>query len=191
MKTDESEWGAMRSQWHALEVPEQLAAGMLRSSLRWRILVSRIYFAMELVSFLLLIAIAAVYFATAQFGKALSVSGIFAVCLTAILWARHRPVGGNMDSLVGMIDLALGRARRTLRLVYATYVILVALVGWQAWDYSSSVPGTPAADPDRAVANLIAFAITAIATVGYHLYTRARLRRFQAIRQSFEAPTHE
>jgi hypothetical protein len=99
-------------------------------------------------------------------------------CLALSVWARREPIIGNDASLMGMIDLAILRARRSLRLGLTSYAG-VAMV-FSAAIFHSRVPR---AEDAVFHGQLILGAIFAAGTVIYHWYARRRLRDFMTMRE--------
>jgi hypothetical protein len=105
---------------------------------------------------------------------------VVAFCLAASIWARRARLVGNMDSINGMIELTLGRARKSLRIAQATYAVIAISAIAAALD-AQSTPG----QGDLFGVRIVLLAICAAATAVYHFYVRARIRRFESIRRSF------
>jgi hypothetical protein len=179
---DQTDWLSLKSDWQSRSPIEDLASRALRGSLLWRIWASRAWFALEVLSFLFLgfAVVQNLLFGNIAQGVGLGV--VVAFCLAASIWARGARLVGSMDSINGMIELTLSRARKSLRIVYATYaVIAISLIAAAA-----DVQGPPTED-DRFLVRLVLLAICTGATAVYHFYVRARIRRFASIQRSFGA----
>jgi hypothetical protein len=167
------DWRNLKSEWQG-GAPDPALTVSVRRSLTWRIWVSRAWFVSELLSFLWLGVIFAQRIATAQFAAAGGIAMLGGLLVAGVLWARSGRRLGNMDSLAGMVELTLTRARTTLRMVYGTYAVLLILL---ALLFTSFRP-----PEDQLPWKLGWLAISAVVTVAVHLLTRSRIRRFRSIR---------
>ncbi len=178
MSDESKDWLALKSDWQANAAAESLVSARMRRSLRWRILGSRLWLAVEIVSFLYLGLLVARHLWMHQLAPAVTLASIMGFCIAASVWAR-RGRGGGMQSLLAMIEFTLVRARTTLRLVYGTYaviaVLLVATLG-------GALP--PLTGDEQSIARLTWLGFSAVVTVVYHVYTRRRMRRFESVRRS-------
>lgn len=181
MSHETADWQNLKSEWQASSPLVQIATGALRGSLRWRIWASRAWFVLEVLSFLFLGLVVLLNLLQGYFARGAGLGVVVALCLAASIWARRGRLIGNLDSIPGMIELTLSRARKSLRIVHATYAVigvtLLAAVADAGW-----APG----DDDVFIARLIKLAVCAGATLGYHLYVRARVARFESIRRMFK-----
>lgn len=174
---EDMDWQQMKSDWQSRSPIENLAAGALRGSLRWRIWASRAWFVLEVASFLFLGLVVVLNLLHGHIAQGVGLGVVVAFCLAASIWARRARLVGSMESLPGMIELTLSRARKSVRIVQATYAVIVASLIGAAADAT--------ADGDRFVARLVLLAICAAATAVYHFYVRARIRRFESIQRTF------
>ncbi len=181
MSHESADWQNLKSDWQASSPLETIAMGALRGSLRWRIWASRAWFALEVLSFLFLGLVMLLNLLHGQVARGVGLGVVVALCLAASIWARRGRQIGSLDSIPGMIELTLSRARKSLRIVYATYAVigvtLIAAVADADW---------PRGDDDVLIARLIKLAVCAAATLVYHLYVRARVGRFESIRRAFK-----
>jgi hypothetical protein len=170
--SDPGDWRNLRSEWQGVAPDPALVAGV-RRSLTWRIWASRAWFVSESLSFLWLCLLIAQKVVMAEWTQALGLASLGGFLLAGVLWARRGRRAGNMESLPGMVDLALTRARTALRLVYGTYAVLLILL---LLLFTGLRP-----PEDQLSLKLAWLAISAIVAVVVHLFTRARIRRFQSI----------
>ena len=171
---DPTEWRDLKSQWQG-GAPDPALEVRVRWSLTWRIWLSRAWLASELLCFVLLGLIIAQKVALAQFAAAAGLAVMAGFCVAGWLWARSGRRLGNMDSLTGMVDLALSRARTSLRMVYGTYAVILILLA------SIFIGVRPPAE--QLAGKLAWLGISAVVTVVVHLFARARIRRFRSIRE--------
>jgi hypothetical protein len=172
------DWRNLKADWQSGALDAAFTAHV-RWSLTWRIWLSRAWFVSEALSFLLLMAIIVQKIYLAQFAAAASLTFFGAFCVVGALWARSAGRLGNLDSLPGMVELALSRARTALRLVYGAYVALLILL------VHVLVNEQEPPDHDRQLAQLAWLGISAAVAGVVHLLTRARIRRFTSIRTLF------
>jgi hypothetical protein len=178
MKNEVSDWQELQSTWVSATALEDYAAENLRASLRWRLWISRAWFIIEAVAFAFLGVVVVALVLHDSYIRAALLGIITTLCLALSVWARREPITGNEESLMGMIDLAISRVRRSLRLGYTSYVG-VAMVFSAAVFYSR----VPWAEDDVFHGRLVLGAIFGAGTVVYHLYARRRLRDFMAMRE--------
>src|SRR5262245_37685772 len=118
------DWRGLKSDWQGSTPLEAFALVTLRGSLRWRIWASRAWFVLEVLSFLFLGLAVVANLGTGQIAQGVGLGLVVAFCLAASIWARSGRVIGSLDSVAGMIELTLSRARKSLRLVYGTYAVI-------------------------------------------------------------------
>lgn len=179
MQDEQADWFALKTGWQASAPAEATVSARMRRSLRWRILGSRLWFATELLSFLALGLFIAQHLWMHQLAPAITLASITAFCLAASVWARRGRVGGGMHSLAAMIDLTLARARKTLRLVFGTYAVIAVMLGAT---FGGALP--PLTGDEQSLGRLAWLGFAAVVTVIYHVYTKTRMRRFEAVRRS-------
>lgn len=178
MKNEVAEWQELQSTWVSATALEQYAAANLRASLRWRLWISRAWLIFEALAFVFLGVVVVALVLHGSYPRASLLSIVTLFCLVLSVWARREPIIGNEASLMGMIDLAISRARRSLRLGYTSYVGVV--MAFSAAIFYSRVPW---AEDDVFHGRLVIGAIFGAGTVIYHLYARRRLRDFIAMRE--------
>jgi hypothetical protein len=182
MERDTTDWSSLKSDWQSRSPIEDLASRALRGSLLWRIWASRAWFALEVLSFLFLGFAVLQNLLLGRVAQGLGLGVVVAFCLAASIWARGARLVGGMDSLTGMIELTLSRARKSMRIVYATYAVIgISLIA------AAADALAPLSQDDRFLVRLVLLAICAGATAVYHFYVRARIRRFESIQRSFRA----
>jgi hypothetical protein len=179
MKDEHSDWQDLKTAWQTGGAAEQVLAGLMRGSLRWRIWASRAWFGLEVLSFLFLGFVALGNMFAGQLAIAAEVAVIGFICLAAVVWARSARVTGGMNSLVDMIDLTLSRARKSLRLVYVTYPVVAGLFVKAFVDAIAPWP-----QDDLFLRRVVWLTFCGVATAVYHAYIRARLRRFEVLQRS-------
>jgi hypothetical protein len=179
MSDDSTEWRHLKSDWQASAPADGAFWQGVRASLQRRIWLGRLWFAIESVSFLFLAFIVVINLSLSRFAAASGVALIMALCLAGAVWARRVRRVGNLDSLPGMVDLTLSRARHALRIVYASYVVIGVLFVW------SIVQGPWPLD-ERAMGRIVWLALSAGTAVAIQLHTSMRIRRFSELRRSFE-----
>jgi hypothetical protein len=179
MKDENSDWQALKSDWQASGPAEEALAGMVRGSLVWRIWASRIWFSLEVLSFLFLGFLVIANIFAGQLAIATEVAVITVICLAAVVWARSGRVMGSMKSLIDMIELTLSRARKSLRLVYVTYAAVAALYVKTVIEASA-----PLLQDDLSLRRIAWLTFCGTATAVYHFYIQSRMRRFDALRRS-------
>lgn len=175
------DWRALKADWQASGPAEDALAGMIRASLAWRIWASRIWFTLEVLSFVFFGFLVIAHSFAGNLAIAIEVAVITAICLAAVVWARSGRVMGGMNSLVDMIELTLSRARKSLRLVYVTYAAVVALFVKTVIE-----AGAPLLQDDLTLWRIAWLTFCGIATAVYHLYLNSRLRRFGSLRRSIQ-----
>ncbi len=178
MNNEVSDWRELQSTWVSATELEQHAAASLRATLRWRLWISRAWLIIEALAFAFLGVVVVALVLHDAYPKAALLGIITLFCLTLSVWARREPVVGNEGSLMGMIDLAISRARRSLRLGLTSYVGVVMVFSAAIFYYR-----VPSAENDVFHGPLVVGAIFAVGTVIYHLYARQRLRHFMAMRE--------
>ncbi len=179
MKNENSDWQALKADWQTSDPAEEALAGIVRGSLVWRIWASRVWFGLEVLSFLWLGFVAIANLFAGQIAIATEVAVITAICLTAVVWARSGRVMGGMNSLTAMIELTLSRTRKSLRLVYGTYA-LVAALGVKTLIEASA----PLLQDDLSLFRIAWLTCCGAAAAVYHFYLRSRMRRFDSLRRS-------
>lgn len=179
MKNENGDWQALKTEWQTSDPVEEAFAGIMRGSLAWRIWASRVWFGLEVLSFLFLGFLIFANIFAGQLTIAMEVGVITVVCLAAIVWARGGRVMGGMNSLIGMIELTLSRARKSLRLVYVTYAS-VAVFGVKTFIEATA----PMLQDDLSLIRIAWLAFCGAATAVYHFYLRSRMRRFDSLRRS-------
>jgi hypothetical protein len=179
MKNDDTDWEALKTDWQASGPAEEALADMVRGSLVWRIWASRVWFGLEVLSFLWLgfVVIANVF--ARQLAIATEVAVITGICLAAVMWARSGRVMGGMDSLTDMIELTLSRARKSLRLVLLTYAIVAGLLVKTFIEASAPLP-----QDDLSLFRIGWLTFCGAATAVYHFYLQSRVHRFESLRRS-------
>jgi hypothetical protein len=177
MKNEVSDWQELQSTWISATELEQHAVASLRASLRWRLWLSRAWLIIEALAFVFLGVVVVALVLHDSYPKAALLGIITLFCLTLSAWARREPIVGNEVSLMGMIDLAISRARRSLRLGLTSYVGVVMV--FSAIFYYR----VPSAENDVFHGPLVVGAIFGAGTVIYHLHARQRLRHFIAMRE--------
>lgn len=177
MKDEDPHWQALKADWQASGPAEEALAGMVRGSLVWRIWASRVWFGLEVLSFLWLGLVVIAHIFAGQLASAAEVAVITGICLAAVVWARSARVMGGMGSLADMVELTLSRARKSLRLVYLTYVVVAALFVRTLIQAGASV-----LDDDLSLFRLGWLTFGGVAAVVYHFYLGARMRRFDSLR---------
>lgn len=180
MKDDAADWQALKSAWQSTPY-EQIAASALRGSLRWRIWLSRAWFTLEVLAFLFLGVVVALNVAAGQTQQAVGLGVVVAFCLAASIWARRGRLVGNLTSVPGMVELTLSHARKSLRIVYASYAVfgVTALAAFID-------AGAPFVEDARFIGRLVLLTVSTLVTIAYHLYLGARIARLESIRQLFE-----
>jgi hypothetical protein len=174
MKDDAPDWGNLKAAWQN-SVPIPVDA--LRGSLRWRIWGSRAWFALEVLSFIYIGLVVVQNLLIGRIAQGAGLGVVVALCLALSVWARRARLVGGMDSVPGMVEHALSRARKSLRITQATYaVIAITLIA----AFLDGLP-TPWTN-DRFLLRLVLLGMFTAATVVYHVYTRVRLRRLSDIR---------
>jgi hypothetical protein len=169
---DPGDWRDLEAGWQSAPLDSAFVA-KVRFSMQWRIWLSRAWFTSEMLSGLLLIALIVQNLVVGRIAVAGSLTLIGAVCAAGFWWARGARLVGNMESLLGMVDLTLSRARRTLRLVFGSYAVMLLLLV------------AVLARRDEMFAPHLAWLIFSIAVAGViHVWTWLRLRRFTAIRRA-------
>ena len=187
--SDNEDWKDMKSQWQSASIAETFMTGKLRWSLRLRMIGSWIWLGLEVASFILLGALAAVQVAMGQFGVAAALTLLNIAAISASVWARRSPLRAAKGSLIELIDITIQRARRSERFAWAQYFTTAACMAYVVVLYFSGV-GDPLAayhDADRAWVALCIFAVYAVGVAVYHLQARRRARRFMELRDSFSA----
>jgi hypothetical protein len=110
--------------------------------------------------------------------------GLVVICAGASVWARRATLRGASGSLTDLVDLALRRARRGVRMAWANYFMTAVTAAVILVLFSSDIGAADAAHRDGA---RVAFAMVSLASyalgVGlYHAYARRRVRRFTTMR---------
>jgi hypothetical protein len=179
MKNDNPDWQALKADWQASGPAEDALASMVRGSLVWRIWASRVWFGLEVLSFLWLGFVVVANILAGQFAIATEVAVITIICLAAVVWARSGRLMGGMNSLTDMIELTLSRARKSLRLVYLTYALVAALFVKTLIEASA-----PLVQDDLSLFRIAWLTCCGAATAVYHFFLRSRRRRFDSLRRS-------
>jgi len=169
---DPGEWRDLEAGWQSAPLDPAFAA-KVSFSLEWRFWLSRAWFASEMLSSLLLIVIIVQNLMAGRFAEAGGLVLIGGVCLAGFLWARRVRIDGDKDSLLGMVELAMERSRRTLRLVLGSYAVLLLLL-----------MGTLARADEFLAGHLAWLALSTAVAAVIHVLARLRLRRFAAIRRA-------
>jgi hypothetical protein len=180
MTNDRGEWNALKAGWSAATPADEALGARLYGSLRWRIWVSRAWFASELVSFALLALIILQKFAVGEMFAAWWLTAIAGICVIGYAWARRARRIGAVGSVPGMIDLSLARARQGLRIVYGSYVVIAMLLVPVFREAEWPLDGD-----DRFVARLVWLGFSAAAAIAYHLVTLSRLQRFESLQRLY------
>jgi len=173
MTHDDGDWRGLKSDWQGSTPLEAFARVTLRGSLRWRIWASRAWFALEVLSFLFLGLAVMANLGAGQVVQGVGLGIVVAFCLAASVWARSGRVVGNLDSVPGMIDMTLSRARKSLRLVYGTYAVIAV----------SAV--AVILDGQRVGERLVLLGFCGAITAAYQAYLRVRLARFESLQRYF------
>jgi hypothetical protein len=179
MRDDEAAWLALKSDWQANVPLESVLSNRVRASLLRRIWFSRLWLAIEVVSFLFLGLVIAQHFALRQFGAGTTLALITGFCVVASLWVRRARLVGNMESLKGMVDFTLSRAKRLLRIVYGSYAVMAMLL-------AMVFAGGVSTQDDRFLARVIWLGISLAVCVAIHIRTHVRIRRFESIRGTYD-----
>src|SRR5687767_12500972 len=165
VKHENPDWQSLKVDWQANGPAEETLAGMMRGSLVWRLWASRLWFSLEVLSFLFLGFLVIANAFAGKLAVAVEVAVITLICLAAIVWARSGRHMGGMHSLVDMIELTLSRARKSLRLVYVTYAAVATLLIKTIIQASA-----PLLQDDLALSRIAWLTFSGIAATVYHLY---------------------
>lgn len=177
MTPHDANWGSLKASWQATPLTI-VAAETLRSGLRWRMIWSRICLGIEVAAAGLMVMVVILQWTAGERGAALAVAVLTSAFAAATIWARAAASRGSLSSVVGMLDLSIARASRSIRLAVAGYAMTGACVVYVVVMYFSTI-GPPGAqgDGDRAMVALGLLAVYAAATALYHLYVYRRRRR--------------
>lgn len=170
--TDPDNWGDLKSDWQSAPQDPAFIA-RVRFSLVWRIWLSRAWFASEMVSAAVLALLIVQNFAAGNLATAASLALIGGVCAAGLWWARRVRLEGSTESLRGMVDLSLSRARRAQRLLIGSYAVLLLLL-----------MATLSRQDEHLAAHLAWLSLSATVAAVIHVFTWLRLRRFTAIRRT-------
>lgn len=179
MKSENGDWQALKADWQSNGPAAEALTGIVRGSLAWRIWASRVWFGLEVLSFVFLGFLVLANLLAGKLAIAMEVAVITAICLATVVWARSGRVMGGMNSLIDMIELTLSRARKSLRLVYVTYAA-VAILAVKTFIEASS----PMLLDDLSLIRIAWLAFCGAATAVYHFYLQSRVRRFDSLRRS-------
>jgi hypothetical protein len=164
------DWRDLRTDWQST-AHDPVFTSRVRISLLARIWLARVWLACELLSALMLGFIVVQNFIVGRHGTAAVLLGIGAACAAGWWWARRVRLAGNLQSLRGMVDLTVTRARRTLRLVFGSYVVLGLALLWAVRREEDFLP-----------TQIAWVAISLAVMIAIHVWTFLRLRRFTALR---------
>jgi hypothetical protein len=181
---EQEEWKAMKTRWQSTPVAEVLMTQQLRWGLRLRMLGSWTWLSVEILGFLLVAALGIVQLATGQTIPGLVFIGLVVVCAGASLWARRATLRGASGSLAELVDLALRRARRGVRMAWANYFMTAVTAAAILLLFASDTGPADAAHHDgaRVAFAMVPLALYALGVGIYHAYARRRVRRFTAMR---------
>jgi len=190
---EHEEWQAMKTQWKSTSVAEILLTQQLRWGLRLRMLGSWLWLGTEIAALLLITVLGIIQVAMGQ----AAVGSLYIVLALAGVgaswWARRASLRGASGSLLELVELALRRAQRGIRMAWANYFMTAASIVWVLVLYSSGIGDSQAAyhDGARVGAAMAMFAVYAVGVGFYHAYARRRVRRFVALRAQFAARSEE
>jgi len=193
IENEQEEWKTMKTQWKSTSVAEMLMTQQLRWGLRLRMLGSWIYLALEAAAFVMLIVLGIVQAAMGHAGVATVFIVLALIFMASSLWARRLSLRGASASLLELIELAIRRARRSVRMAWANYFMTVVSIAAVLVLYLFPF-GDPSAayhDGARLAGAMVIFAVYAIGVGVYHAYARRRVRRFLALRAQFASRAEE
>jgi hypothetical protein len=178
------EWKAMKTRWQSTSVAEILMTQQLRWGLRLRMLGSWTWLSLEILGFLLVGALGIVQLAMGRTVLGLVFIGLVLVCAGASVWARRATLRGASGSLAELVDLALRRARRGVRMAWANYFMTAVTAASILALFASDIGPADAAhhDEGRVAFAMVTLALYALGVGVYHVYARRRVRRFAAMR---------
>jgi hypothetical protein len=184
IENEQEEWQSMKTQWKSTSVAEMLMTQRLRWGLRLRMLGSWMYLGLEAAGFVLITVLGVIQVAMGQVAAGTLYIGLALVCLGASVWARRASLRGASGSLIELVDLSLGRARRGVRMAWANYFMTAASVACVLVLYLSDIGDPDAAyhDGGRVAVAMVLFAVYAAGVAVYHVYARRRVRRFTDMR---------
>ena len=179
----------MKASWQS-DVDSSLMIEKLRWSLRLRMLGSWLWLGMEVAGFVLLLTLAGIQVAMGHYGVAAALTALNVVFVGISFWARLSPLRGADGSMIELVDLAIQRARRSVRFAWAQYLTTAATVGYVVFMYVADI-GSPLAayhDTGRMAAALGLLAMYALGVGVYHRLSLGRLRRFSQLRLEISPP---
>lgn len=188
MTADDLKWEPLAAQWQATPMTT-IAADALRSGLRWRQVGSWLYLGIEIGAVALMAVVVGLQWTTGARGAAVAVAALTALSVAASLWARAAAARGSRADVVGLLDLSIARATRSLRLTLASYVVTAGSVVYVAVMYFSTV-GPPGSygDDERALVALGLLAAYTAGTLVYHWYAHRRWQRLTRLRDLLMGP---
>ena len=177
----------MKTGWKSTSIAEAFMTEKLRWSLRLRMLGSWLWLGLEVVSMLLIAAIAIFEFMRGNVVAAVALTVFDLVAAGASIWARRSPLRRATGSLMELIDLTILRARRSERFAWAQYFTTAAAIVFVVAMYfnDAGVSTAPYHDAGRATVAVVIFVVYAVGVGFYHWYARQRGRRFNELRRSF------
>jgi hypothetical protein len=181
---EQEEWKAMKTHWQSTPVAEVLMSQRLRWGLRLRMLGSWTWLSVEILGFLLVATLGVVQLAMGHIVPGLVFIGLVVTCAGASLWARRATLRGASGSLFELVELALRRARRGVRMAWANYFMTALTAAAILFLFGSDVGPADAAHRDgaRVAFAMVTLALYASGVGAYHAYARRRVRRFTAMR---------
>lgn len=187
MTLPNGEWTALKTAWR--ETPPAVDVAALRARLRWRALWSWTYLAIEAGVWLLLGFLAVEQWRLGESGVAAALALLAASAAAASAWARRSALPRTPPTVVGMVDLAIARARRGVRFAWANHAMSAATAVYIAVMYGTGIGAPDAAyrDPRRVLAAAAMVAAYAAGTAVYHRGVRDRERRLRALRRALTA----
>lgn len=188
MTLPDGEWTTLKAAWRE-SPPPPIDVAALRAGLRWRALWSWTYLVIEVSGWLLLAFLAVEQWRMGESGVAAALALLTVAAAAASAWARRSALTGAPPTVVGMLDLAIARARRGVRFAFANYVMVAATALYLAAMYGSGIGAPDAAyrDPQRVLVVAAVLAAYAAATAVYHRRARHRGRRLRAVRSEITA----
>lgn len=182
MTAEDTGWDSLKASWQTTPMTT-IAAETLRWGLRWRMVGSWVYVGIEVGAVVLMTAIVILQWTAGARGAAVAVALLTALCASASIWARMTASRGSLSSVVGMLDLSIARASRSIRLAIASYAMTAACVVYVVFMYFSSLaPPGVRGDSERALLALGLLAAYAVGTALYHHYGHRRKQRLMALR---------
>jgi uncharacterized membrane protein len=189
----DKEWADMKTGWQSTSISETFMTEKLRWSLRLRMIGSWLWLGLEVVSMLMVAAIAIFEFMRGNLVGAVALTVFDLVAAGASIWARRSPLRRTSGNLVELIDLTIQRARRSERFAWAQYFTTAAAIVFVVAMFfnNAGVSMEPYNDAGRATVAVVIFVVYAIGVGVYHWYARQRGRRFRELRQNFTSQTKE